>query len=98
MRCNRLTSGGSTGTAVLQNVVAEASISVERSTGDVRLDRCDAGELSVKTSTGSVTGSLPTEKVFVTHTDIGRVDLPATAVGGKCEISTTTRDIRIRIN
>ncbi len=98
VRCNRLTSGGSTGTAVLQNVVAEASISVERSTGDVKLDRCDAGELSVKTSTGSVTGSLLTEKVFVTHTDTGRVDLPATAVGGKCEITTTTGDIRIRIN
>ena len=78
-------------------MIAEESISVERSTGDVRLDRCDAGELSVKTSTGSVAGSLLSEKVFVTHTDTGRVDLPATAVGGKCEITTTTGNIRIRI-
>lgn len=65
-------------------------------TGNVAFDGADAAEISVKTNTGDVTGSLLTGKVFVVQTDTGAVDVPKTAAGGRCEIETDAGDIRIR--
>lgn len=95
--CRNLRSNGTTGTISLERVLADEAISVERSTGDVRFNGCDAAELSVKTGTGNVTGSLLTEKIFLTETGTGRVEVPQTATGGKCQIRTGTGDIRIKI-
>lgn len=95
--CKNLISRGDTGDASLQNVIAEESFLIERSTGDVTFDRCDAGEIFVTTDTGDVTGSLLTEKVFLAQTDTGKVDVPQTATGGKCEITTDTGNIHITI-
>lgn len=97
MTCKNLTSNGSTGDAFLTDVVAEETLSVKRTTGDVRFDGADAGEILVKTSTGAVTGTLLSEKVFLTKTDTGKVSVPQTVTGGKCDITTTTGDIRIAI-
>lgn len=95
--CRNLRSNGTTGTISLERVLADESISVERSTGDVQFNGCDAAELSVRTGTGNVTGSLLTEKIFLTETGTGRVEVPQTATGGKCQIRTGTGDIRIKI-
>lgn len=95
--CKNVISSGTTGSIFLNNVIAENKFSIERSTGDVKFGRCDAAELYVKTSTGNVTGSLLTDKVFITDTDIGSVDVPKTTVGGRCEIRTGTGDIKIKI-
>ena len=97
LTCRDLHSEGSTGRVQLKNVVASGTISIERSTGDVTLDNSDAGEIWVKTTTGDVTGSLRTGKTFVTKTSTGDVHVPESAAGGRCEISTTTGDIVIRI-
>lgn len=91
------TSEGSTGDIVLQDVLAKGCISIERSTGDVALRNSDAAEVWVKTSTGDVTGTLRTEKIFVTKTSTGDVLVPDSSSGGKCEITTATGDILIRI-
>ena len=80
----------------MNNVIAAEKFSVERSTGYVKLNGCDAAELYVKTNTGDVIGSLLTDKVFITDTDTGSVDVPKTAVGGKCEIKTDTGNIKIK--
>lgn len=95
--CKSVISSGTTGSISLNHVIAANKFSIERSTGDVKFSRCDAAELYVKTSTGNVTGSLLTDKVFITDTDTGSVDVPKTAVGGKCEIKTGTGDIKIEI-
>ena len=95
--CTNLKSHGNTGDLTLQNVIAEEAFSIERSTGDVTFDSCDAGEIFVKTSTGDVTGSLLTDKVFITQTDTGHIDVPDTTTGGKCEITTGTGHIKIKI-
>lgn len=97
VRCRNLMSTGDTGNITLQNVTASESFSIERSTGDVRFDSCDADEIFVETDTGDVKGTLRTDKVFVTQTDTGRVDVPKTATGGKCEITTDTGNIKIEI-
>ena len=96
VRCGTLTSSGDTGDISLNNVIAEESFSIERSTGDVRLDNCDAGEIFIETDTGNVTGSLLSEKIFVTQTSTGKISLPDTRSGGYCKITTSTGNIRIQ--
>lgn len=95
--CGSLTTTGSTGDITLKNVITKGTLTVKRSTGDVRLEACDAGELTLETSTGSVTGSLLSAKIFLAHSNTGDVDVPDTATGGKCKISTSTGDIRITL-
>ena len=95
--CRNLTSDGDTGSLVMTNVTASAEFNLERSTGDIRFSGCDAETIRVKTDTGDVTGTLLTEKVFITETDTGSVDVPKSVSGGRCEISTDTGDIRIEI-
>lgn len=97
-KCKNITSKGDTGDMHLENVIAKEKFFIERSTGDVRFQKCDAGEIFIKTDTGDVKGNLLTDKVFITQTDTGRVDVPKTVTGGKCEIITDTGDIEIKIN
>lgn len=95
--CQNFASSGSTGNLSLMNVNASDKLSIERSTGDVRFDNSDPTDFFVKTSTGDVTGSLLSEKVFITNTSTGRVAVPKTMTGGTCEIITSTGDITIEI-
>ena len=95
VQCKNLRSTGSTGDLHLQNVIAAEKFSIERSTGDVKLDGCDAGEIKIETDTGNVTGSLLSPKIFMTETDTGRVNVPKSTTGGRCEIETDTGNIKI---
>ena len=95
--CRSFASNGSTGDLELINLIADARMSVVRSTGDVKLDACDAAELMIKTDTGDVKGTLLSEKIFLVQTDTGSVDVPRTTAGGTCEITTDTGDIDISV-
>lgn len=95
--CRNLTSHGDTGSMALQNVIATEKFSIERSTGDVTFTDCDAAEIFVKTDTGDVTGNLLSEKVFIVETDTGKIDVPKSVTGGRCEIETDTGDIKITV-
>ena len=95
--CQNMDSNGSTGKISLQNVAASGTLSIKRSTGDVHFDGCDAAEIYVTTDTGSVTGTLLSEKVFIAASDTGRIDVPKTVTGGRCEITTDTGDIRLSV-
>lgn len=97
IECKNLTSKGTTGNINLNNVVATEKFFIKRSTGNVSFDGSDADEIYVETDTGDVKGTLLTDKVFITHTDTGRVNVPKTVTGGKCEISTDTGNIKIDI-
>lgn len=97
INCKNLTSTASTGDLYLNNVIALEKFSVKRDTGNVRIDSSDGGEIFIETDTGDVTGSLLTEKVFITNTDTGNINVPKTVKGGKCEITTDTGDIKISI-
>ncbi len=98
LQCKVLRTEGDTGDAILKNVIATEAFFIERSTGDVKFESCDAGEISVETDTGNVTGNLLTDKVFITETDTGKIDVPKTASGGRCEITTDTGDIKITVS
>ncbi len=93
--CKGAISSGSTGNIILKNVIAAEKFYIERSTGDVIFEGSDAAEIYVKTSTGDVTGTLLSEKVFITETNTGSVNVPKTVTGGRCEIKTSTGDIQI---
>lgn len=90
-------SEGSTGNLTLEDAVAAETISITRSTGDVTLKRCDAAELTIKTDTGDVSGSLLTPKRFIARTDTGKIDVPETD-GGVCRVTTDTGDIRFTVS
>ncbi|MBQ6453991.1 MAG: DUF4097 family beta strand repeat protein [Coriobacteriales bacterium] len=95
--CANLNTKGDTGDVKLENVLAAGTINVTRSTGDVRFEHSDAAGLQVRTDTGDVSGSLRTDKIFVTQTDTGYVRVPKTTSGGTCSITTNTGDISITI-
>lgn len=95
VKCKSLVSSGDTGDISLENVIAAGKFSVKRSTGRVNFDGCDATEIWVSTDTGDVKGTLLSEKVFITQSSTGKIDVPKTITGGICEISTSTGDIKI---
>ena len=96
-RCKIFDAKTDTGDLLLTKVIVEEALMARTDTGKVKFDGCDAGELTVKTDTGSVTGSLLTPKIFFAQTDTGRVDVPKTTTGGVCEIITDTGSIRITV-
>jgi len=95
--CQNLISNGSTGDITLKNAIAGKSFYITRSTGDVCFDGSDAEEITVKTDTGDISGTLLSEKHFYTSTGTGSVDIPQTFTGGYCEFTTDTGDIKIGI-
>ena len=95
--CKSLYSTGDTGDLCLQDVIATEQFSIERNTGDVELERCDAADIFIKTSTGDVEGSLLSEKLFQAKSSTGDIEVPPPTSGGKCEIVTGTGDIEIEI-
>lgn len=97
VKCRNLISDGGTGDLSLDNVIAAEAFSIERSTGDVDFEGCDAAEITVTTDTGHIRGSLLSDKVFIAETDTGRVEVPHTTTGGKCELTTDTGNIKISI-
>lgn len=97
LRCKTLNSHGDTGDLMMKDVVASEAFSIERSTGHVDLEACDAAAISITTDTGDVKGSLRSEKIFFAESDTGDVDVPKTMTGGRCEISTDTGDIKLRV-
>lgn len=96
-RCNDVISSGSTGDIMLKSVVADETINIKRSTGDIKFDDCDASELIIETSTGDVSGTLLSDKVFITKTDTGSIKVPESVNGGKCKITTDTGNIKIEV-
>ena len=97
VRCKNVIAEASTGAVILTNTVAEERFDIETSTGGVELDRADAGKIRIKTGTGGIRGTLLTEKIFITETSTGRINVPASTAGGRCEISTSTGNIDLRI-
>ena len=95
--CEKLLSEGSTGDLSMTDVTVRGRLAIERSTGDVKLTRCDAAAIKIETDTGDVTGTLLTPKTFSANSGTGDVEVPRGTVGGACEITTHTGDIKIRI-
>lgn len=86
-----------TGKVKLENVVVTGAVNIHVDTGDVTLDRVDGAELYIKSNTGDVTGSLLSDKIFITETSTGKILVPDCVTGGKCKVHTSTGDIRLEV-
>ncbi len=95
--CQNIRSKSNTGDITLKNVTAAEKISVTLDTGDVVFDGADAEEIYVKTDTGDITGTLLREKVFITKTSTGTINVPKSTTGGRCELITSTGNILIKL-
>ena len=99
VHCGSLSSTGSTGGVSMRNVIAQTAFSIERTTGDISFEQCDAAEIYIKTSTGSVKGILLSGKMFSASTGTGSVSVPDSTVGnGECKIVTSTGNIKIVVD
>jgi hypothetical protein len=58
----------------------------------------DGANLYLKSDTGSISGTIRTEKVFYAKSSTGSVKVPDTAAGGRCEVQTSTGSIRLSIS
>ena len=96
--CGSLETRGNTGSIHMKNVVTRGDMVLERSTGSIHFESCDAesGKIQIKTSTGSVRGSFKTGKTFVTQSSTGSVRVPDTD-GIRCEIRTSTGSIDVTV-
>ena len=92
-----LTSDGDTGDISLDGIMVKGNMTIERDTGNVKIQDSDAAEILIETDTGDVTGNLLTDKIFIVNSDTGRIRVPKTVIGGKCEITTDTGDIKITV-
>lgn len=97
IKCKNIDVKNSTGKTVLQNTVATDNIQIKSVTGDVKLQKSDAGNLNIETSTGSVRGSLLTDKIFSANSSTGDVDVPQSGKGGICKVHTSTGDIKLTV-
>lgn len=97
MQCGFLVSRGNTGSIQLDDVVVDGHILIERSTGNVGFNKCDAEEIEVKTSTGNVRGRFLTKKCIIAQSKTGNVTAPSYRDGNWCTITTTTGDIYIDV-
>lgn len=95
--CKYLSSSGDTGRITLRRTLASGKFDIERDTGDVIFENSDAAEIYVTTDTGYVKGNLLSDKIFITKTDTGRIRVPSSTTGGRCEITTDTGNIIIDI-
>ena len=97
IKCRNLHAETSTGGVTAETVTAEVDAVLRCSTGDVKLLAFDAKLIDVMTDTGDVYGELLSDKIFTTETDTGKVSVPRSEAGGRCNVKTDTGDIEIKI-
>lgn len=95
--CSDLHAETDTGSIALENVVGSGKFELISDTGHIDLNGCDAAELYIETDTGSVSGELLTDKIFFAESDTGRVSVPKSMTGGRCEIKTDTGSIEMEV-
>lgn len=92
-----LTFKSSTGDLTLTDTLVENKLNAKLDTGAVRFRDSDAGEIYIRTDTGNVSGTLLSEKIFYVKSDTGKIDVPKTVTGGRCDIESDTGSIRLKI-
>lgn len=98
VKCENINVDSDTGDISFINTLVLENITAKSDTGDVIFEESDAELIYVKTSTGDVKGTLLSQKVFITETNTGNVNVPKFTTGGKCEITTNTGDIHMEVN
>lgn len=91
-----LTGNASSGYFQLQETFIGGQLFLETTSGSIFFDASDAQSLLINTSSGEVSGTLLSPKFFITHTSSGSVKTSdSDPAGGRCEITTSSGDIKI---
>lgn len=93
----KISASCTSGDVDLMNAVTSGEFNVKTVSGDIELNRCDGGSLDMKTTSGDVEGTLRTGKLFLVHSTSGDVRVPDDMGTEKCEITTTSGDVKIKI-
>lgn len=97
IRCSVVETNGDTGDLTMTDVVTTGVIVAYRTTGNIKLDKCDSEKLLLSTQTGDITGSLLSDKIFLVESGTGSVKVPKTTEGGECQVRSRTGDIKLKI-
>lgn len=97
LNVGNIDTGTTTGKINLNNVIAEGTINLHSTTGDINIVDSDASEVSLAATTGDISAVFLTNKIVFAETKTGDVNVPSLTTGGKCEVSTSTGDITISI-
>lgn len=97
VECANVTGNNSSGSIKCSNVIASGDIGLENNSGGISLEACDATNLKLSATSGSIRGSLLSSKNFIAEATSGSVDVPQSASGGLCEVSTTSGSIHLRV-
>lgn len=98
LKAANLTTENDTGKTLLKNTIITNNVIIESDTGSVEFEHSDANTFDVKTSTGSVKGSIVSPKIFNAISSTGNVNVPDSVTGGICKIKTSTGSINITID
>jgi hypothetical protein len=101
VRCKAFESSCTSGSQRFSDVIVEGLLRVDGTSGSVKLDDCDAGEVQVAVVSGSVSGNFLTPKVYDLRSASGSVTAPNSAAptpgnssAGRCTVRTTSGSIR----
>ncbi|MBE7003843.1 MAG: hypothetical protein E7425_06110 [Ruminococcaceae bacterium] len=98
VEAGNITMSSKSGDMDLDNTVAHGELTVESTSGDVTLHRCDGQDVFLQSTSGDVEGTLLSPKDFSAHSVSGDVDLPQSEDGaGRCDAHTTSGDVSLRI-
>lgn len=95
--CGEASLETTSGRLEMTNLLCRGELEAETTSGALRLQACDARNLSLESVSGSIRGSLRTDKQFRTETVSGAVHVPLSSGTGLCEIETTSGSIHITV-
>lgn len=97
LSCGELEGKASSGDISLTDVRLSGNLKLNTTSGAISLENCDADSLELRSSSGDIQGSLLSDKIFITKSSSGRIQVPETTSGGICKAETSSGDIRFRI-
>ena len=87
----------SSGGVMLTDTVASQKLKANSTSGEIDLKRCDAKNIVLDTVSGEISGTLLSNKQFITETTSGTVNVPQSVSNEECRITTVSGDIYIEI-
>lgn len=85
------------GGVMLTDTVASQKLKANSTSGEINLKRCDAKNIVLDTVSGEISGTLLSNKQFITETTSGTVNVPQSVSNEECRITTVSGDIYIEI-
>ncbi len=97
--CSTLIAAATSGRISLDRTVAQNSLWAKTTSGAIQLQRCDASSLDLEATSGLISATLLTGKVYNVSTGSGSAKYPASDLdGGVCNVTTTSGSVKITVS